>query len=161
MLYFSYGSNMSTRRLIDRVPSAKFISVASLSEHKLKFHKKSKYGSAKCDAFRTNDSIDVMYGVIFEILASEKPALDEKEGINNGYEEKHVTVVSDSGEKFTVVTYYATNIDASLKPCDWYIEHVLRGAQEHGLPIAYIEEIKAIESIPDPDNYEKEMQIYR
>ena len=143
------------------MPSAKYISVASLYGHKLKFHKKSKYGSAKCDAFCTNDSNDVMHGVIFEILSSEKPALDIKEGLGNGYEEKYVTVVSESGEEYKIVTYYATSIDASLKPCDWYIEHVIRGAQEHGLPTEYIEEIKAIESISDPDNYDTEMQIYR
>jgi len=102
-----------------------------------------------------------MHGVIFEILSSEKPALDIKEGLGNGYEEKYVTVVSESGEEYKIVTYYATSIDASLKPCDWYIEHVIRGAQEHGLPTEYIEEIKAIESISDPDNYDTEMQIYR
>ncbi len=141
--------------------SAKVISVAKLYGHKLKFHKKSIYGSAKCDAFSTDDSNDVLYGVVFEIESSEKTALDEKEGLGNGYEEKNVTVVSTSGEEYEVVTYYATKIDGSLKPCDWYKEHVLRGAQEHGLPSEYIEEIRAVESIPDPDNYDKEMQIYR
>ncbi len=152
---------MSTRRLTDRVQSAKFISVAMLYGHKLKFHKKSICGSAKCDAFSTDDSNDVMYGVVFEIASSEKKALDKKEGLRSGYEEKHVTVISTSGEEYEAVTYYATNIDDSLKPCDWYKEHVLRGAQEHGLPDEYIEEIKAVDSIPDPDNYDKEMQVYR
>ena len=161
ILYFSYGSNMSTRRLVDRVPSARAISVAMLYGHKLKFHKKSIYGSAKCDAASTSEPNDVVYGVVFEIVLSEKSALDKKEGLGSGYAEKTVTVVSGSGEKFEAVTYYATNIDTSLKPCDWYKEHVLRGAHEHGLPVEYIEGIEAIESIPDPENYEKEMEIYR
>lgn len=152
---------MSTRRLTDRVQSAKAISVAKLYGHKLKFHKKSKYGSAKCDAFGTDDPNDVLYGVVFEIESSEKTALDEKEGLGSGYEKKHVTVISTNGEEYCAVTYYATDIDNSLKPCDWYKEHVLRGAQEHGLPYEYIEEIKAVESTPDPDNYDKEMKIYR
>ena len=50
MLYFSYGSNMSIKRIIDGVPSAKKIGVGKLLSHELKFHKVSnKDGSAKCD----------------------------------------------------------------------------------------------------------------
>lgn len=102
-----------------------------------------------------------MYGVVFEIASSEKSELDKKEGLGRGYGEKQVTVLSSSGEELEVVTYYATNIDETLKPCDWYKEHVLRGAKEHSLPTDYLEEIMAIESVPDPDNYENEMQIYK
>ncbi len=53
MLYFSYGSNMSSRRLLSRVPSARFITSASLPGHALHFHKKGLDGSAKCDAYET------------------------------------------------------------------------------------------------------------
>lgn len=152
---------MSSRRLTGRVSSARAISVGTLNGHKLKFHKKSKYGSAKCDAFYTKNSNDVVYGVVFEIALSEKAALDDKEGLGNGYDEKHVTVISITGEEYEVVTYHATNVDETLKPCDWYKEHVLRGAQENGLPSDYVEEIMAVEAMPDPENYDKEMQIYR
>ena len=163
LLYFLYGSNMSTPRLLDRVPSAKSVSVAHLKNHRLKFHKKSKDGSGKCDIQLTNDPSDVVYGVVFRILASEKPALDNKEGLRSGYNEKTVSVVGPNGESFNAVTYYATDIDSSLKPYDWYNEHVMRGAKEHRLPSEYIRSIEAIESIPDPNpkNYEKELSIYR
>ena len=86
--------------------------------------------------------------------------LDKIEGLGNGYAEREVVVLSESGAAFEAVTYFATNIDASLKPRDWYVEHVLRGAREHGLPPEYISEIEAIEATPDPENYEKEMAIY-
>lgn len=163
LLYFSYGSNMSTPRLLDRVPSAKAVSIARLKNHKLKFHKRSKHGSAKCDAALTNNPNDTVYGVLFRILASEKPALDKKEGLGSGYKEKIVSVVGPNGETLNAVTYYATDIDSSLKPYDWYKEHVLRGAKEHYLPSEYIKSIETIESIPDPDprNHEKELSIYR
>ena len=39
MLYFSYGSNMSLQRMKERVPGAELISIATLFEHQLKFHK--------------------------------------------------------------------------------------------------------------------------
>lgn len=154
---------MSTPRLTDRVPSARAVTVARLHKHKLKFHKKSKYGSGKCDAEFTNDAEDVVYGVVFQISAAEKPELDRKEGLRNGYEEKNVSVIAQNGETLDAVTYYATSTDSSLKPYDWYKEHVIRGAREHGLPPEYIATIDAINSMPDPDNkrHEKELSIYR
>lgn len=160
ILYFAYGSNMSTRRLVARVPSAKVISVAVLRGYRLEFHKLGKDDSAKCDVACTGDSTDVVYGVVFAISLSEKRELDGIEGLGKGYAEKDVIVVSESGKTLEAVTYYATNIDVSLKPRDWYVEHVLRGAREHRLPVEYIKRIESIESIPDPENYEKEMAIY-
>ena len=160
ILYFAYGSNMSTRRLAARVPSTKAISVAALRGHRLKFRKLGKDGSAKCDVANTGDQTDVVYGVVFAILFSEKSILDRIEGLGNGYAEKDVVVVSETGNEFKAVTYYATNIDVSLKPRDWYVEHVLHGAREHELPANYIKRIEAIESMPDPENHENEMAIY-
>lgn len=151
---------MSSPRLASRVPSARFISSARLFGHKLIFHKKGKDGSAKCDAYSTNNSSDVIHGVLFEILLSEKPRLDRKEGLGNGYEEKSVILVSGGGDEYEAVTYYATHIDDSLRPYDWYKEHVLRGAREHGLPEDYIQAIDAHDSVPDPESYKKEMAIY-
>ncbi len=99
MLYFSYGSNMSIKRLSGRVPSAKFVAVAELFRHKLKFHKVSKKdGSGKCDAFETGNQRNTVIGVVFDIAESEKPALDQKEGLHYGYEEKAVVVTSAEGE---------------------------------------------------------------
>ena len=163
LLYFSYGSNMSTPRLVDRVPSAKAVSVAHLEGHRLKFHKRSTDGSGKCDIELTNDPNDVVYGVVFQILASEKLALDKKEGIGKGYNEKSVSVIGNNDELLNTVTYYATDIDSSLKPYHWYKEHVVRGAKEHNLPAEYIETVEAVESVPDqnPKNHEIELSIYR
>ena len=155
---------MSTPRLTDRVHSARAVTIAQLHKHKLKFHKKSKKdGSAKCDAEYTNNAEDVVHGVVFQILASEKPELDKQEGKGAGYEDKIVSVITQNGETLDAVTYYATNIDPSLKPYDWYKEHVIRGSREHGLPPEYIATIDAINSMPDPDTnrHKRELSIYR
>lgn len=162
IFYFSYGSNMSTPRLTNRVPSARVVSIAQLRLHRLKFHKKSRDGSGKCDVEYTSNANDLVYGVVFQISASEKKELDRKEGLGNGYKEKTVSVITQNGEILETVTYYATSIDSTLKPYDWYKEHVLRGAREHGLPPGYIASIEAVNAIADPDKsrYEKELSIY-
>jgi gamma-glutamylcyclotransferase len=162
MLYFSYGSNMSIKRLLDRVPSAKFETVATLQKHDLRFHKISKDGSGKCNAHLTNNPEHSVIGVVFEMADSEKQDLDRIEGLGYGYEQKQVALISVSGESISAMTYYANSIDSELKPYQWYKHHVLIGAEENGLPVEYIEMINSIASVtdPNPQRHEREMAIY-
>lgn len=163
MLYFSYGSNMSSRRLRRRVPSATPIAVAALRGHVLKFHNKSdKGGSGKCDAFETGDESDFLYGVVFHLNRAEIGALDRDKGVGYGYEKKPVMVHSANGEHRTAFTYYATHIEPVLAPLCWYKEHVVRGAEEHGLPPDYILFLKSVRHRDDSDmdRVRHELSIY-
>lgn len=65
--YFAYGSNMSSVRLKERAPSSRAVGVAQLPEYVLKFHKRSKDGSGKCNALFTGVATDVVFGVVFEM----------------------------------------------------------------------------------------------
>lgn len=162
LLYFAYGSNMSSPRLLKRVGSARAIATAHLPGHVLRFRKRGRDGSAKCDACYTGLARDVVRGVIFEIAAGDKPRLDEQEGLGRGYGEKTVTVTDAQGRGYRAFAYYALQIDPALRPYHWYREHVLRGALEHDLPKAYIAAIRAVESIGDPESgrVECELAIY-
>jgi len=153
---------MSTPRIKHRVESATVVSIARLYGHSLQFHKKSIDGSAKCDIMHTNRPDDIVHGVVFEILASEKHILDRYEGLGSGYDQKQVSLALPHGESVAAVTYYAIDIDVSLSPYHWYKEHVIRGAREHALPVEHIRAIEAITSVPDPDhdNHVKELSIY-
>lgn len=153
---------MSTLRIQHRVESAAVVSTAQLRGHLLQFHKKGTDGSAKCDIEHTSNMDDIVHGVVFEIPASEKQTLDRYEGLGIGYDEKHVSIVLPDGRTVSATTYYAIHIDASLSPYHWYKEHVIRGAREHALPDEYIAAIKAIPSVPDPDqdNHIRELSIY-
>lgn len=164
MYYFSYGSNMSINRLRDRVPSATKIGTGTLKEHKLKFHKVSNQdGSAKCDAEKTGNPDHIIYGVVYQIAAAEKPELDKIEGLGYGYDQKNVSIELQDGTIIAAFTYFATNIDSSLKPFDWYKKHVLRGARENDLPEEYIQKIQTIEMEQDTDKTrrERELSVYR
>lgn len=151
MRYFAYGSNMSLKRLQDRAPSAVPIGTFSLPNHKLIFHKHGRDDSAKCDAHSTNDPSDTVMGRLYELDENEKSALDRAEGLGNGYEEK-VIKVFNTKNSFKAVTYYATNLNNTLKPFTWYKRHVLIGAREANLPEEYI---GVIESIPAIEDYDK------
>jgi hypothetical protein len=152
--YFAYGSNMSTARLRVRTPSAKPLGVATLPGHALRFHKRSRDKSAKCDAFATTEDDSAVIGVLFSFDPAERGALDTAEGAGKGYDAEVVTVINDKGRRRKVLTYLASQdaIDDSLKPYSWYKDHVLAGGKEHGLPTAYLAQyIEAVEAIDDPD----------
>ncbi|WP_433850673.1 RES domain-containing protein [Brucella pseudogrignonensis] len=154
IVYFAYGSNMSTQRLRFRTPGCKAIGPATLVGHELRFHKASKDGSAKCDAFVTGISTDLVVGILFSIPGSQKAALDRTEGLGNGYEEATITVMTVDGKAVDAVTYLATEgaIDDTLKPYQWYKDFVESGAKEHGIPDAYVQKyILDVSAVPDPD----------
>jgi gamma-glutamylcyclotransferase (GGCT)/AIG2-like uncharacterized protein YtfP len=149
--YFAYGSNLFTARLKKRVPHASFVAVARLENYQLRFHKRSSDGSAKCNVIPAAGN--AVLGVIFELPPNEKPALDEAEGLGNGYEEQELVVSTPDGANHIVAAYLAssTHIDDSLHPYTWYKEFVLRGARDHGFPKSYIEIVTAVAAQQDPD----------
>jgi len=164
ILYFSYGSNMSSKRLKKRVRSAEVISRGILVGHELKFHKKSKKdGSGKCDAFFTDNPTDNIYGVIYSINEKDLDKLDKFEALGHGYEKKPVVIKRFNGNDVKAFTYYATDIDEGLKPYTWYKYHVLHGAVENNLPPDYISFIDSFNSNADPDkeNAVDELSMYK
>jgi cation transport regulator ChaC len=150
VVVFAYGSNMPKSRIQARCPSARALGVAELRGHELRWHKRSIDGSGKCDIVSVADNTASVFGVLYEIAASEKSKLDRAEGLGAGYKEVDITVVH-SGQPRTVKAYVATDIAPVLQPYVWYRDLVLAGAAEHALPAAYIEHLKAVIAIDDPD----------
>lgn len=160
MHYFAYGSNMSVKRLQQRVASAQPLGVAILNDHRLAFHKVGRDGSAKCDA--AFDQGHHLYGVVFTMAPEHKTVLDGYENFGRGYADKVVNVTLLDGDEIAAFIYYATRIDATLKPFDWYRQHVLHGAHEHALPRDYIHALQTIEVVKDNDlqRRQRELAIY-
>jgi hypothetical protein len=153
VVYFAYGSNMSTTRLRKRMPSCKALGIATLPGHALCFHKRSKDKSGKCNAYATGGGESVI-GVLFSFDPAERSNLDKAEGVGRGYEHPIVTVINDKGRRRKVLVYLASPdfIDDSLRPYGWYREYVLAGSREHGLPPEYVAEyIESVAATDDPD----------
>lgn len=149
--YFAYGSNMSVRRLRQRVPAARALAAATLFGHELRFHKRGRDGSGKCDAWLSDKDDSRVCGVLFDIPRAGKADLDRIEGLGTGYGEKTVQVRRVDGHWAAASTYYAIDIDEHLHPFCWYRHHVLAGAREFHLPADYISAIEAIDVVVDTD----------
>ena len=144
-LYFAYGSNMSSRRLRQRTPSARALGIGCLPGHVLRWHKLGRDGSGKCDIAESGEQADAVWGVLYRIAIAEKPLLDRIEGLGIGYDEREVRVETDAGPR-AALTYKAKpgKIDPRLRPLADYKRHVLLGAREHGLPAGYVREIERV-----------------
>jgi len=149
-LYFAYGSNMFTRRLTARTPSAVAIGTAFVEGRRLTFDKVSTDGSGKCDIEATGNPADRVWGVLFRIASTEAADLDEAEGLGRGYRKGEVHAVTPAGPS-PAVAYFATIKDPSLRPYHWYKAFVIAGATEHGLPAVYVAGIRDVPSQQDPD----------
>lgn len=150
ILYLAYGSNMWRRRIELRLGDCEATGIVSLNGYTLRFHKRGRDGSGKCDAFHTGDPGDILYGVVYSLSERQRDMLDEFEG--PGYTPRNVTVRAQSA-LFTAYAYVARSehVDSDLQPFDWYKSIVVAGARAHALPTQYIKRIAAVCSSPDPD----------
>ena len=169
-LYFAYGSNMSERRLRDRVSSAKVIGTGVLQNYCLTFNKCSSDGSGKCTIEPCKSGR--VYGVLFEIKKKQEKCLDKVEGLCKGYKDRKVSIkIRNYKQPETyecrtnlcdVKTYQATNPCQNLKPYFWYKQHVLVGAIEQNLPPWYIHRLIQVKAKKDtrPKDVKRELNIY-
>ena len=152
ILYFAYGSNLHPIRLRKRVHDVEFVGIAELHSHALRFHKRSIDESAKCDAFLTGVESDCVIGALYQIPLKHLPDLDSAEGRGSGYE-RESRLVFCKGTEARSFTYIAepSHIDVTLTPYNWYKSFVICGAEYHSFPVPYIESIRCVSCIPDPN----------
>ncbi len=164
-LCFAYGSNLGRRRLAapSRAPSATRVAVGYVAGRRLAFDKySSRDRSGKCDCEATGNPSDRVYGVIYRIAQSDRISLDAAEGLHHGYRDEIVTVVSGDAV-YEALAYIATEKRTGLQVYDWYLNHVVIGAVENGLPADYIDKIRRMPTVPDNkgERASAEREIYQ
>ena len=84
---------------------------------------------------------EYVFGVIYRCGPEALVILDEYE---SGYERQRVTVVDDRDKELEAVAYVAMpgNVTVARAPEPRYLQRVVRGARQHGLPEAYIRMIE-------------------
>jgi hypothetical protein len=154
--YFAYGANLHPARMRERAPSSRVVGTAVLEHHALRFHKRSRDGSAKCDVVPERGAR--VHGVLYEVALQDFPQLDTAE---SGYERVRVNVVVADGT-VDAVTYRARPdaIAPDLLPFCWYRALVVLGARHHRLPAAYVDAIEKGPACDDPDpERSREMEV--
>lgn len=149
-LYFAFGSNLDEARLHIHCPSARFVSIARLADHRLAFTIESKntWHGGVADILRAPGA--EVWGALWIIAGEHSRPLDEQEGVFRtppAYQRYLVTVETPAGDTVTCRAYRvaAPNLEG-IRPSPAYKATILRGARALPLPPTYI---KALERIED------------
>ena len=156
MLYFAYGSNMQFDQMRGRCPSAQFVCAARLKDHRLEFTRFSTI--RRCGVADVVQSTGVqVWGAVFQIDVTEIGSLDKSEGYRTGrqctenaYERSliHVERAGEVQEALAAWTYtVVSKLDTNPMPSQEYKQLILDGARMWRLPMSYIKQLEAIETL--------------
>jgi len=144
--YFAYGSNLARSRIAQRTGAAPPARPACLHHYRLTFN------------VRADDAVfanivpcpqAIVWGTAYWLNRAMMSALDGYEGVAAGcYRRAVVAVATVDGENLMAETYVGGACFLGLvgRPSDAYLQLILGGAREHGLPEAYIQSVAACAS---------------
>jgi gamma-glutamylcyclotransferase len=148
--YFAYGSNMSRGIFVEQrkiVPSAS--TWGWLDGWRLCFDLPVGPGERGVANVVPEEGARTC-GVLHRISPAEAEHLDHTEGVQGGfYQRVEVLVASAIGDDIAAYTYHSKFGTAGRKPSPRYINLLLDGALEHGLPPTYVEYLRAFELAHD------------
>ena len=132
---------MDEELLRNWIPSARRLTIASLSGYTLRWHKRSSEGG-KLAPLRTGHADDVVWGVLYEVDGVALQQIDEAQR-DAGYREERVTVVGPEGAEHDASVYVARAemIDDSILPMRSYRDPIVNAARANKLPAEYIDEL--------------------
>lgn len=151
MKYFAYGSNMSHEQMSKRCPDSKFLERAQLENYRLIYDGQSnRWGGAPGNIIESDG--DTIWGGLYEISDKDLERLDKCENCNsieskNGtcsqcgedlYAREKMKFKGDDGGEVEALVYFRTGKEEG-EPSERYLDTVIRGAHDCGLPEDYIE----------------------
>ena len=151
--YFAYGSNLWIEQMIERTgvigQGKRRPKVAHLANHRLVFQHLEGGGPAFANILCPGDGV---LGVVYRCSPAAMEKLDHYE---QGYERQPITVTDHQGEVIHAIAYVMTPTPSvRLGPPDpEYLQRILTGAVQHGLPESYIAAIIAIAQCSIPPNH--------
>jgi phage replication-related protein YjqB (UPF0714/DUF867 family) len=140
-LYFAYGSNLCARQMAARCPDAANPRPATLTDHDWLINER---GVATIEAF----SGSLVHGVVWEVSERDLNTLDSAEGVPVRYRRDRLTVHTPSGPS-DVWVYIDHRVDPG-PPRPGYLERIIDGASQHGLPVRWIEFLRRWDPIHRP-----------
>jgi hypothetical protein len=153
--YFAYGSNMQSATLRGRrgVEYQRALPGRALG-WRLVLDKPSLFGIVGSYANIIEDPQSHAYGVLFEISEEDLAHIELTEGVLiNNYRRVVVAVEIVGGEAPELVEAFSLssdNRDPSSLPTNRYVNLLIEGAQEHGLPAEHIDYLRRLPTCEEP-----------
>ncbi len=133
---------MSEQQLKSRCPDAQFECVVRLEGYELEFPRASKKRGCGVASITERSGSDV-YGVLFNLSDEDFLKLDRAEGVAVGaYTREEIEVEALDTVRYLAQTYIAVRTESAPPPSREYLDMLIGGAIEHGLPSEYVEKLK-------------------
>ena len=148
-LYFSYASNMSSKRILQSCPGAKFQCVAKLEDHQFYFMgHKDEWAGAVANAVPQKGKR--IWGVVWEIPSTDMTSLGGTES-KAGDKYEHVAqiceVINQEAKPLKCVYFYRDPKSCSVSlPSPQYLQLILNGAEEHRIDQNYLGTLRKTET---------------
>ncbi|XP_069681439.1 gamma-glutamylcyclotransferase-like isoform X2 [Periplaneta americana] len=161
-LYFAYGSNLLTQRIHINNPSAVRKDIGKLMDYRLDFGQPFSKKWDGCPATVVPHTGKHVWGSIWEIDHANISDLDRQEGVpQNIYFPIQVSIQTESGKTYNCRSYQLCKtpeaeevLPPERQPSQIYLDVIIKGAIESGLPTSYIEELKRIPNNGSKGNLE-------
>ena len=130
-LYFAYGSNMDPEQMSTRCPDSDFCGVAWLSSYRFRIN-------SRGVATVVPEEGAIVHGALWMISTRDEGRLDKYEGVAQGIYSKHLLdLQKDKAVPFQALVYLAAVTNPG-SPLSGYLEKVVAGARQCGLPENYV-----------------------
>uniref|UniRef100_A0A6P7FXG1 gamma-glutamylcyclotransferase n=1 Tax=Diabrotica virgifera virgifera TaxID=50390 RepID=A0A6P7FXG1_DIAVI len=145
-IYFAYGSNLLERRMHRSNPNAVRCGKGVLKDYRFDMGTYCKFWRG-CGANITEASGEKVFGALWELKDEDFINLDRQEYVHlNVYKRILVEIETPDGQKLNCIAYQMVNnfekVDLANLPFDRrpspaYMDVIIKGSQETGLPIDY------------------------
>lgn len=142
VFYFAYGSNLNAQQKEKRTGRIREARRARLPGYRLAFNKRAAGGGVNANIVPQVG--DEVWGVLYRCTPAALSEMDHYEGVAEGhYDRALVTVLLEDGQQVEAITYVAGQgfICSEGLPRKDYLERIVRGARDYGLPEDYVRRI--------------------
>ena len=141
--YFAFGSNMSAKRMHDRLGWSPSRSGAILLDYDMVFNKHSNDGGKANIIYSRGDLVE---GILYSVNEEDLVILDKFEGVAaKQYRRNDIEVRKNDKKLIPAVTYQALNTGEISAPTKEYLNYILEG--KVFLSQVYYEKLKSTETI--------------
>ena len=138
--YFAYGSNLSRAVMQSRAGQILDAKPGRLENHELLFNKKVRGGTSEANIQPARGK--TVFGVLYKITDAALRSLDRSTGVPMAYRRIEVSALDAGGNKVNAQAYIASKVEKGFRPAGHYLQNILDGAAENGLPEEYVAYIK-------------------
>ena len=144
LLYFAYGSNLSSRYLRDYCPGAQPVMRGLLANFRIEFRRYSTDLEGGISTIMEAPG-ELVHGMLFTIPKAEIEALDILENVPEGlYSRDGFMVLAEDGQWQRAELYRVARPEGPFAPSARYLDFMLEGAREHGLPDDYVAGLESL-----------------